>query len=43
MAIEIKLTKGEVAIISDNLSGKNIRDFNGNTVGNFKIIYKENK
>ena len=30
----------KIAITADNLSGKNIRDFNGNTIGNFKVEYK---
>ena len=30
----------KIAITADNLSGKNIRDFNGNIIGNFKVEYK---
>ena len=41
--VENIMDKVKVAIISDNLSKKNIRDWNGNTIGDFKIIYGGNK
>ena len=30
----------KISITADNLSGKTIRDFNGNTIGSFKVEYK---
>ena len=34
------LEKVKIAITADNLTGKRIKDWNGNTVGSFIIKYK---